>query len=378
MGERPTIYKEIVDYIEGGINAGRFDTSRRLPSDMELARKFDTSRPTVVRAMLDLQGRGIIERRTGSGTYIRSAPAERTATRGATVGLIVAGLGNTEILDPICAELGHSAESKGYIVLRGDAKLAEPGASDYSPQQARALAANYVSRNVDGVFFAPLELPDDRNAVNQEIVEALASAGIAVVLLDRDIVEFPGRSDYDIVGIDNFTAGYLLGDHVACQGYREVRFTARPSYPATTDLRLAGVREALLRHGLPGARLGPHVGDPGDPGFVESLVGDGGADAVICSNDRTAAMLMQTLSVLGVRVPDAMAVAGFDDVRYATLLSVPLTTMRQPCRDIGVAAVELMADRLAERKRTTRSVQLPAQLVVRASTSGPRLPRNQV
>jgi len=363
---KPVRFRAIAAYLEEGIAAGRFDPRRRLPSDMELARKFGAARPTVVRAMLELQHRGVIERRAGSGTYIKRAEAGPVAA-GTMLGLLAAGLDSTEILEPICDELCRQAEKRGYVVLRGETRAA--GAGDDPAAEAERLAASLVARGVRGVFFAPLERVEARAAVNARIAQTLTRAGIAVVLLDRDLAEFPARSRFDLVGIDNFTAGYELGRHLAAVGCRTILFVARPRYPSTTDLRMAGLREGLIQTGLPVGRRWAWFGEPDDRIFVSALMRQGKPDALVCSNDRTAAVLMQTLTAQGVRVPADLAIAGFDDVRYATLLAVPLTTMRQPCRDIGLVAVDLMASRLAGQPLPPRSILLPATLVTRQSSA---------
>ena len=67
---------------------------------------------------------------------------------------------------------------------------------------------------------------------------------------------------------------------------------------------------------------------------------------MLCANDHVAALLLRSLERAGVRVPDDMRMVGFDDVRFATLLSVPLTTMHQPCREIAQVALRAMLDRI--------------------------------
>lgn len=369
MNGRLPQFRVIAEYLEEGIKNRKFDPSRRLPSDMELARKFSASRPTVVRAMIELQNRGLVERRVGSGTYIRTVSPQDDANRAerGSLGLIVAGLGNTEILDPICAEISRQSEALGFIVYRGESAI-DADAAGFSEELADAMVRRCVEKSVRGVFFAPLELADYRAALNRRVADSLVAAGVAVVLLDREANEFPARSPYDLVGIDNFAAAYELGLHLVDAGRRRIRFVALPRYPSTTDLRMAGVREALLNRGLPCGDQWAHIGDPASPDFVNRLLLPEAPDAVVCSNDRTAAMLMQTLIGRGLRIPADIAVAGFDDVRYATLLSPPLTTMRQPFRDIGIAAVQLMASRLADPKLPPRTLTLAASLIRRRST----------
>ena len=90
-------------------------------------------------------------------------------------------------------------------------------------------------------------------------------------------------------------------------------------------------------------------------------------DAVICANDHTAALLLQTLAHLDIKTPRNLRVVGFDDVRFATLLSVPLTTIQQPCHDIALTAFNAMRERIINPALPARSLLLRPHLVVRGS-----------
>lgn len=369
-------HHQIFEAVHREIRSGRYPTDRRIPSELEYARRFGVSRPTVARALRDLIALGLLERRAGSGTYLRP----QTVASSMIFGLIVSGLGNTEILDPICTELTRASEAAGYSMLWGGGGDAgrEGGAAgggqetDYSAQRAEDLCRQYIERRVAGVFFAPLELPEDRDAVNRRIVAALRQAGIPVVLLDRDYIEFPQRSHLDLVGIDNFAAGALLTEHLIQLGAKKIHFLAKPRYPATTLLRLAGCRDTLERHGLELPPAAFHVMDPSTASAAESLLTQDRPEALICSNDLTAALLIRSLTNLGLRLPADMRIVGFDDVRYATLLPVPLTTMRQPCRALGQVAVQMMKERCTGSDLPGRQVLLQAELVVRQSCGGRR------
>jgi DNA-binding LacI/PurR family transcriptional regulator len=356
-------HREISEALRQQIAAGKYKDGKRLPSEMELARRFGVSRPTVARALRDLHDSSLINRRVGSGTYLRTPSGEQSARSETVIGLLVPGLGNTEILDPICNEITRFGQSNGIDVQWGDSSHPV-----MSAEHAEVLCLQYIEQRVTGVFFAPLETVPDREAVNLRITNTLRDAGVAVVLLDRDVPEFPGRSQFDLVGIDNFNAGMILTQHLIALGRTRFLFLARPSFPSTTDLRLAGCREATSRAQLPSPQA--HFGEPTDVDFVRSILGPKAPEVVICSNDRTAALLIQTLSNLGMRLPKDIGVVGFDDVRYATLLAVPLTTIRQPCRDIGQAAVRVMQERIDNPSLPPRQVLLPAELIIRQSCGG--------
>lgn len=355
-------YQAIFEALQQQIASGKYSDGRRLPSEAELSKRFNVSRPTAARALRDLQNLGVIRRRAGSGSFLNSSPNGETSLANRTLGLLAPGLGNTEILDPICGEITRSAQSLGATVLWGDALVPLKTAED-----ALTLCRQFCERRVQGVFFAPMETVPDREAVNTEIGRILQQAGIAVVLLDRDIAEFPGRSRFDMVGIDNFAAGHVLADHLIALGNRRFRFLAQPGYPSTTDLRLAGCRESILAAKLKQAEPLAWFGDPADTAFVRKMLAGHAPEAILCSNDLTAAKLIQTLSGMGIRLPQDVRVVGFDDVRYATLLTVPLTTIHQPCAAIGAAAVRAMQDRIQAPERLEQQIFLPFKLIVRES-----------
>jgi GntR family transcriptional regulator of arabinose operon len=276
-------------------------------------------------------------------------------------GLLVPGLGKTEILDPICNEITRFAQTLGCTVLWGDAERPISTGED-----ALALCELYIQRGVDGIFFAPMETIPDRAAWNHRVAETLTNAKIPLVLLDRDLLEFPARSNFDLIGIDNFRAAMTVAQHLLSVGSRRLCFLARPNYPSTTDLRLAGCREAVQR--TAGATVTSAFIDPTNRNAVKALLRKNQPDAFLCANDQTAALLLRTLGELGVRIPSPVRLAGFDDVRYATLLAVPLTTIRQPCREIGRAATLALIERSKNASIPAREILLPFELIVRQSS----------
>jgi DNA-binding LacI/PurR family transcriptional regulator len=107
--------------------------------------------------------------------------------------------------------------------------------------------------------------------------------------------------------------------------------------------------------------------EPTDAAMLSSRIAEKKIDALLCANDLTAAHVMRTLLGLGMRIPNDIRIAGIDDVRYAELLPVPLTTLHQPCRDIGATAIATMLDRISNPHLPARSVLLNGSLVVRQS-----------
>ena len=354
-----TKHEKVYRALEREIRDGDWQPGDRLPSEAELVARFGVSRITVGRAMRDLQRAGLVERRAGSGTYVRPAEAPKG---GLSFGLLIPDLGETEIFEPICQGMMSSPHAREHALLWGS----PTGAGETKAERAWHLCRQYVERRVSGVFFAPLERSAEKDEVNRRIERALEDARIPIVLLDRPVGAYPERGGGDLVGIDNPRAGYIITDHLLAAGARRPAFVAVPDSAATVDMREAGYREALSRRGLPAAPERIRRLDPDDRDDVTSLL-DTRADGIVCANDGTAARLMHTLLSLGVRVPDDVRLVGIDDVEYAKLLPVPLTTFRQPTRQIGAAALAAMLERVAHPELPARDILLHGTLVVRRS-----------
>jgi len=372
MADNPK-HRDISRQLRAGILAGRYAAGVRLPSEPQLVKQFGVSRPTVARALLDLQSEGLIDRRPGSGTYVRASAPATAAASTRQLGLLIPGLDATEIFQLVCGELASLARVHEYSLLWGGSTHPRQD-TDASLEHAEELCQQFIERKVSGVFFAPYELMPEQEQANRRLAVSLRQAGIPVVLLDRDLVPFPNRSDFDLVGLDNIAGGYLLAEHLIKLGCRRLRFVARPRSAPTVDARIAGAREAMVRHRL---EIDPgwlHFGDPADAKFVSKLAAGRQADAFICANDDTAARLLRSLEADGLKVPRDVRVVGFDDAKYATLVSPALTTIHQPCRDIAVIAFRAMRERMAEPALPARSFALTPHLVVRESC-GAYLPR---
>ena len=301
----------------------------------------------------------LITRRIGSGTYVIYA-GPTSAHR--QLGLIIPNLGQTEIFEPIC---GHMAE----IAERYNASLLWSGAiTDEGKQQALQLAERYVEQRVDGVFFAPLEYDPKAESVNQQIITTLSNGGVAIVLLDRHASALRDRQRFDLVGLDNFEAGFLVTDHLLEQNCRKVAFFARPGSASTVSRRIEGYQAALIKSGqLPQSEW--VVCNEADDQTAVSRLMEQEPDGVVCANDETAAALMKILHERDLQVPKAVRVVGFDDVKFARMLTPSLTSYRQPCQAIAKVAMNTMENRLDHPGLPARSIWLQGDLITRESSS---------
>jgi GntR family transcriptional regulator of arabinose operon len=359
-GARPMAkHRRVFEYLHGGIQSGTLKPGDRLPSEAELGRLFDASRITVAKAVLDLQRLGLVSRRPGAGTHVLSQ--HRAAGR--NFGLLIPELGLTEIFEPICNGMMRAGFARPDALLWGSASKSV----GESAKDAEQMAQSFIAQKVAGVFFAPLELAGDKDTANRRIARALDRAQIPVVLLDRCYMPFPERSAHDLVGIDNRRAGYMAAAHLLGLGVRKLAFLGERIAANTVDARIVGFHEALRAFGLVPDREPAWRGSPLDEPLVRRMVDDLRPEGIVCANDLTAARLMQTLLRLGVRIPEQVRIVGMDDVKYASLLPVPLTTVQQDCAGIGAAAMVAMLERIEHPELPVRDILAPVRMVVRRS-----------
>jgi len=350
-------YRQVLDLLRQELVTGRYQSGEKLPSEADLVKRFGASRITIGRAMRELQNLDLIERRAGSGTYARASKSS-----GLTFGLLIPNLGQTEIFEPICQGMAEASQQGRHALLWGHSSE-----SSLRGEQALQLCRQYIERRVSGVFFAPLEFTGEDGPINRQIIAALEKARIPVVLLDRCYLPYPERSRYDLVGVDNRRVGHLATAHLLKLGCRRIAFLALPHSASTVEARIAGYREALFFQGISGGQDLVRKFDATDREAVQRFVEQDRPEAFVCANDRTASSLMRNLLGLGYRIPEQIRIAGIDDLSFASLLPVPLTTVHQPGREIGLAALATMLDRLAQPNLPTRDVLLASHIVVRES-----------
>jgi GntR family transcriptional regulator, arabinose operon transcriptional repressor len=352
-------YTDILEKVQEDIRTGRYAPGQRLPSEAELVRRYGASRMTVFRAMHELQTIGLIVRRVGSGSFV----AQNSSSKSHVFGLLIPELGQTEIFEAICKGMMESQDAVRHSLLWGNSASKENEKEEVADQ----LCQHYISQKVSGVFFAPVEFSTGRFRANHKIVEALDKARIPIVLLDRCLEPYPRRSRYDLVGIDNRRTAYQATEHLIKAGAKRVAFIARPNSAPTVDARIAGFKEAMQVLVPTSTRDAVNLGDASDLKFVKAILKKDRPDAFLCANDFTAGRLMHSLMSIGERIPEDIRIVGIDDVKYAELFPVPLTTQHQPCRDIGRIALAVMLDRIANPDLPARDILLGCQMVVRQS-----------
>jgi LacI family transcriptional regulator len=222
-----------------------------------------------------------------------------------------------------------------------------------------------MSAKVDGLVIA-------EDIVGRKQLARLA-ARIPVALIAGD----PSAVHADAVGVDNRSGSEAVVRHLVEQhGRTRLYYITGPAEALDAQERHAAFHDAVLRY--PGVTVAGtfagHFGTVSGQLAVRQILAGARRDmpdAIVCANDQTAIGAMRDLQAAGVRVPAGVAVVGFDDMHISALLMPPLTTVRQPMRELGERACALLLQRMADPARPPRAERLPTELIVRESCGCP-------
>ena len=362
-------YQHIRDELAEAIRTGHFPPKQKLPSETQLAKKFVASRGTVLRALLDLSHAGLIERRRGSGTFVKINPPRS----GGKFGLIAPALPDLpevrtgSVLGIILRKIAEETGRRGYSVMH-HALSDSPSRKEEIWQAVQRI----IEQRTGGAFFLPFPVASpETQMLNLEIARALAKAGIPIVLLDCDLMDRPERSNFDVVSADNQQGGALLAEHLVKQGCRRIGFVSNVRDASTVSERILGYRSVLTKHDIAASPKWLLYEPELKEATLKKMMEQYSLDGLIFKDDHLAALGCRYLASMGYRVGQEVKVAGFDDAPIATLLGVPLTTVRQPLNDVAVNAINLLLDRIQNPSQPGRTLMVNCELVVRESTKGP-------
>jgi LacI family transcriptional regulator len=216
--------------------------------------------------------------------------------------------------------------------------------------------------------------------IGEGVVPATALARLARRLPVVVVAGDAGLRGVDVVSADNWSGAHALVSHLVVDHRRRRLYhvDGPESAPDAKTRRLAmqAVIDGQPDAKLVGASSGRFSVRSGEAAADRMLAEFGGVagqlpDAIVCSNDQMAIGVLRTLTARGIRVPDDIALVGFDDIYPATLCDPPLTTVRQPIRGIGERACEQLIERIATPTLRPSVELLPTELVIRSSCGCP-------
>lgn len=332
------------------------------PRMKDVARLAGVSLTTVSRVFsaperVSADARGRIEQAIGQLNYAVNVNARslRRRTTGAVV-VLLPDIGNP-FFSVLLKGIEETANSTGRVILIGD--------TEKDPAHAATYARQLDVQRVDGMILLNGSLPF---ADTKRGRAAVRSHPIVVVS------ERIPAADLPTVGIDNVRAGREVIELLARLHHRRIAHIGGPLDNILTGERRQGYWDGLAALGLPRndelVAYGDFTIESGRLAARRLLSARPRPTAIFASNDEMAIGAIVELKSRGLRVPEDISVIGFDDIEFAGAYDPPLTTVRQPRREMGRAAMALLVDLLEKRRPSEREIVLEHKIIVRAS-SGP-------
>jgi LacI family transcriptional regulator len=274
--------------------------------------------------------------------------------RSYTVGVIVPDIQNP-LFPPIIRGLDDRLGEAGYTPLIAN--------TDNDPERERVDLEAMRARQVDGFVAATAR-------ADHELLDEIAASGTPLVLVNRRVEDgtLPSATADDRAG------ARLAVEHLVSRGHKQIAHLAGPQDTSTGLQRYEGFVESMREAGLEPAlvRVGRTFTEPEGARLCEELLdADAPFTAIVAGNDLMALGCYDVFAGRGIDCPGEVSVVGFNDMPFADRFSPPLTTVAVPQYEIGVAAAELLLDRLHGRVDGPTEVVLPTRLVVRRSTARP-------
>lgn len=332
----------------------------RRPSVTDVAKRAGVSVGTVSNVLnrpesVSERTKAKVERAIAELNFVRNASARQLRSgEVSTVGAVV-----LDIANPFFTEMARGIEDR----LAQDDYTLMLCSSDENPEREARFLRLFEERGVRGVIATP-------SHGSLDSLLRLRDHGIEVVLLDHT----SPVPDLASVAVDDVGGASLAMEHLIGLGHEHLAFLNGPLNLRQCVDRRDGVYRTLHAHGLDPAVALEEVAldalnaDAGEAGVHQLWARSGPRPtAMFCANDFTALGALRALRELDVDVPGDVAVVGYDDVMFASMLTTPLTSVRQPMHTLGWTAADMLLTRRSSGEDATQ-VEFEPELVVRASS----------
>lgn len=332
----------------------------------EIAKHAGVSRSTVSRVMndhpnVDQETRARVRSVAESLNYqpnvaARSLAAGRTHILGLVIPMGVSALFSDPYFPLLIQGIASACNANEHSVMLW---LAEP---EYERRMIRQVLQGGL---IDGVILASALMDDP-------MLEALRKRGLPFILVGRH----PTDNEVSYVDVDNVNSAREMVAYLLRLGHKRVATIAGPNNMIAGADRLQGYLLALRNRGVasdPALIVEADFTEEGGYIAMQRLVPHA-PDAVFVASDAMAVGALRALREAGLRVPEDIALAGFDDIPFAARADPPLTTVRQPIQRMGTLAAETLIDLISHPQPQPRRIVLPTELLIRES-SGPPIGR---
>lgn len=266
-----------------------------------------------------------------------------------SIGLIVPDIADT-FFSVVIHAVQEKARESGYLVWLA--------ASDGDPSLEAAQVEMMTHQPVDGILLVPV---DARN----EYLKPLATGSLPIVTIDRPIEV----ATTDSVGVENRVGAMMAVDHLIQHGNKRIICLAANTHLLTMKQRIAGYRESMRRAKLPREKEVPLSSlASAKAALTELFSSRNRPEALFTANNASTIWVIEALKEMKIDIGKDIALVGFDDVDFYTLMTPPITTVRQPAAELGSISARLLLQRInGEFNSPCVRTVLPVTLILRES-----------
>jgi LacI family transcriptional regulator len=272
------------------------------------------------------------------------------------IGLIISDIQNP-FFTSVVRGVEDVAHDNDYTVILGN--------SDEDPLKERLYLDIMISERAAGVIISPASETGNHS-------QMVLRAGIPVVAVDRRMLDL----EVDTVVVDNFEGAYRAVRHLLQLGHRRIGFIGGPLQVTTARERRDGYLSALSEQGIPSDPALVKVTDlkmgGGYSAIYQVLEIEDPPTAIFSANNLITLGALNCIHEKGLRIPQDIAIVGFDDMPWATSLNPPLTAVAQPTYELGRLAADLLLQRIKDTDRQVVEVKLGSRLIIRDSCGQPK------
>ncbi len=270
-----------------------------------------------------------------------------------SIGLIIPDITN-EFFTKLSRGVEDYANQIGYNVMLCNTDNKSEKVFDYLHMLEEKM--------VDGIILA-----SDYDSNNDSIKNI--SENIPIIAIDRDVTSLNLEKS---VGVNNVQGGYDATKYLISNGAKKILYLSGESNFYTTKDRLKGYIKALIESNITFnsklIKYGNYTIDWGYQGICEVLDEKIEIDSVFCGNDLIAVGVIKALNERKIRIPKEISIVGFDDVFLASVITPPLTTIKQPMYEIGYEGAKVLFELINNKEPLKVKIELDTELIIRKST----------
>ncbi|QAA33343.1 GntR family transcriptional regulator [Clostridium manihotivorum] len=351
-------YMQIASFFKKEMEEGRIAYGDQLLTENEIVDKFSVSRHTVRQAFMELENNGYIKREQGKGTFC-SYSEKNKSNEQKTIAVLTTYISNY-IFPSIISGIEEVLSSAGYNLLLYN--------TNNEKQKEKECLEKIIENGVSGLIVEPTMSAVDN--INVDYYRELEKRNIPYIMINSKYKELNGP----FIGMDDEEGAYILTRYLLQIGHKNIAGIFK-----SDDLqglnREQGYVKALKENNISITNHNIGKYNTKEKEYFPQEFTNGllrrkdRPTAILCYNDQIAVQALQAIREEGLRVPEDIALVGYDDSYIATATEVKLTTIRHPKEDLGRKAARMLMDTI-EGKANHGSYIYKPELIVRASTTG--------